>query len=78
MGDKKTESFIPALKKILGKGYDIHLSTFGHVLVRKNNVLLFKVCESIMTGEFSVRLEDRSSIDLAKKIGKKLKIKFVE
>jgi hypothetical protein len=76
--DKKIESFIPELNKILGKGYDIHISTFGHVLVRKDDKLLFKVCELLMEDGFSLRLEDRSSIDLAKKVAKKLKIKFVE
>lgn len=79
MDKRKAESFIPEVKKILGNGYDVSLAVVsGSVLVKKGKPVVFRIFYSINETGFIVRLDAKSSRDIAKKVADDLKIKFVE
>ena len=79
MEKRKSESFIPDVKKVLGDAYTVSLAVIsGSVIVKKGEKTVIRIFDSINEHGFIVRVDDKSEIDMARKLADELKIKLVE
>jgi hypothetical protein len=75
---KKAEDMVPELEKALGDGYNVKVAPLtGTVLVQREGKRIARIFWSLEIGDYKMRLDDRDSEAIARKVSEVMGLSLV-